>query len=186
MQSMESSSLVPHKDTHALQSMESSPLVPHTDTRTLPLMRCMEFCGYIYTRLEGYSGPNHVNIRMPYGDAELSIIFVIISSVRPRLLDFQPRGHPGFYPLSSLIQEYIRLGSVQSERGITDSVERMMKIIRNETFHYDRFADKVITIELVWKDSLANSFFYVFEWVSSPLMVLLIRLYSFNVCRWNK
>lgn len=83
---------------------------------------------------------------------------------------FQPRGHPGFYPLSSLVQTYIQLGRVAREYGDGDMVENIMKVIREQNFRYDRFADQVVKIELVFRGSLMDSFSEVFQWVSVLLI----------------
>ena len=58
--------------------------------------------------------------------------------------------------------------------GCDDIVQTILTIIRNDEFKYDRFAGQTLIVHLVFKDTLSESFFEIFNWVSSSLLLFFI------------
>lgn len=134
----------------------------------LARMRLMEFCHIIYIQMV-QNGAYEFTVMMPNG-VTFKIIIEIVNELRPQIFNFQPGDHIGIYPLASIVQRYIQLGTVQRHCGDKEIVKAIVRIIREEKFHYDRFADDTLIIQLAFRGTLKKSFYEIFNWVSSPLL----------------
>jgi hypothetical protein len=131
-------------------------------------MRFMDFCHHLFPQLDD-SGASTFIIRIY--DVSFAITFEPATQSAPQIFAFQPSGHIGFYPLSSISQQYIQLGGIQREMVDGDIVKTILTIIRDDEFEYDRFAGQTLIVRLVFKGTLLDSFFEIFNWVSSLIVL---------------
>ena len=123
----------------------------------------MDFAHHLFSQIDD-SGAITFVIRIY--DVIFTIVFAPMIQFRPRMFMFQSSDYIGIYPLISIIQYYkyyIELGKIQREMGYDDLVKTILTIIRNDEFKYDHFAGQTLIVHLIFKDTLSESFFEIFN-----------------------
>lgn len=136
-------------------------------------MRFVDFCWIIFTQL--HNNAKSFVIEMPSEDVTFSIVFKEMFALS-NMFAFWATRHVAIHPLTSIIQCYIQLGSIQKEKTYGSMFETILGICREEHFHYNRFINKRLLIQLVPRGTLTESFFEIFNWVSSPCSFSFLKL----------